>query len=67
VCRSVLFAAAAAPVVFAQDTLNFASVGGRVTDPSGAVVAGAQVAARQTETNVTATAVTDGEGRFRYP
>ena len=34
-------------------------------DPSGASVAGAQVAARQVDTNVTSTAVTDGTGRFR--
>ena len=58
---------AAASGVFAQETVNFASVSGRVTDPSGAVVSGAQVAARQIDTNVTATAATDGEGRFRFP
>jgi outer membrane receptor protein involved in Fe transport len=51
----------------AQGTINFASVGGRVTDPQGAVVSGAQVSARQTETSVTATTVTDHEGRFRFP
>ena len=44
---------------FAQETINSASVSGRVTDQQGAVVPGAQVAARQTETNVTAEAVTD--------
>ena len=64
---AVVFAGVAAPGAFAQETVNFASVSGRVTDPSGAVVSGAQVAARQTGTNVTATAVTDGEGRFRFP
>jgi hypothetical protein len=58
---------AAASGVFAQETVNFASVSGRVTDPSGAVVSGAQVAARQIDTNVTATAATDSEGRFRFP
>ena len=64
---SVLIVAAAAPQVSAQETVNFASVSGRVTDPSGAIVSGAQVDARQTETNVTATTETDGEGRFRFP
>ena len=51
----------------AQETVNYASVSGRVTDPQGAVVAGAQVTARQTETNIAREAVTDSEGRFRFP
>ena len=38
------------PVV-AQQSVGYASVSGRVTDPSGAVVPGAQVTARHTETN----------------
>jgi len=53
--------------VSAQETVNYASVSGRVTDPQGAVVAGGQVSARQTETNITRDAVTDAEGRFRFP
>jgi carboxypeptidase family protein/TonB-dependent receptor-like protein len=57
----------AAPSVAAQATINFASVGGQVTDPQGAVVPGAQVTARQTGTNVTAETTTDEEGRFRFP
>jgi hypothetical protein len=51
----------------AQQSVDLASVSGRVTDPSGAVVVGAQIAARQTETNLTRTAVSDQEGRFRRP
>ena len=51
----------------AQETINYASISGRVTDPSGGVVAGAQVTARQTNTNLTGEATTDGEGRFRFP
>ena len=51
----------------AQETINSASVSGRVTDPQGAVVPGAQVSARQTNTNVTAETITDSEGRFRFP
>ena len=54
------------PVV-AQQSVDYASVSGRLTDPSGAVVAGAQVVARQVETNVKADALTDQEGRFRFP
>jgi hypothetical protein len=41
-------------------------VSGEVTDPSGAVVAGATVSARQTETNLTSMTMSDGEGRFRF-
>src|SRR5579872_4240289 len=51
----------------AQETINSASVSGRVTDAQGAVVSGARVIARETETNVTSEAVTDREGRFRFP
>src|SRR5947209_7101057 len=51
----------------AQDAIHLASVSGRVTDPSGAVVEGAKVAARQTETNLARETITDHEGRFRLP
>jgi hypothetical protein len=56
-----------ARIVYAQETINYASVSGRVTDVQGAVVRGAQVTARQMETNVTAETVTDSDGRFRFP
>ena len=52
---------------YAQDTITFASVSGRVTDPSGSVIAGAHVSAKRTETNRTAATLTDREGRFRLP
>jgi carboxypeptidase family protein len=51
----------------AQQTVNYASASGRVTDPTEALVAGAQVTARQTDTNLTSTTTTDQEGRFRFP
>ena len=51
----------------AQETVNTASVSGRVTDPQSMVVPGAQVVARQTDTNVVRETVTDTEGRFRFP
>jgi len=54
-------------IALAQQTINYASAGGRVTDPAGAVVPGAQVTARQTETNLSRTTTTDQEGRFRFP
>ncbi len=53
--------------VSAQESVNYASIGGRVSDASGAVVEGAKVIARQTETNLTASEKTDREGRFRFP
>jgi TonB dependent receptor/Carboxypeptidase regulatory-like domain len=70
-CSSLIVAACCAleppGVALAQETINFASVSGRVIDAQGAVVPGAQVTARQTETNVTAETVTNTEGRFRFP
>ena len=53
--------------IAAQETVNSASVSGRVIDPQGAAVPGASVTARQTETNVTRETVTDQDGRFRLP
>ena len=60
-------AAASAGIVFAQQTVNYASVSGRVTDQTGSVVSGAHVTARETETNVIAAQLTDQDGRFRFP
>lgn len=62
-----LCAALSATTVAAQETINYASVSGRVTDPQAAIVRGARVTARQTETNVTAETTTDADGRFRFP
>src|SRR4051794_41893730 len=50
---------------FAQQSVDYGSIGGGALDPSGAVVAGAGVAARQVDTNVATTAITDASGRFR--
>ena len=58
---------ASAHITAAQETINYASISGHVTDPQGAAVPGAQVAVRQTETNVTGETVTDRQGRFRFP
>lgn len=55
-----------APVAIAQETVNNASVSGRVTDPQGKVVPGALVTARQIDTGVVSSATTDEEGRFRF-
>ena len=51
-------------VVSTQETIHLASVSGRVSDASGAVVEGASVTTRQTDTNVTNSAVTDREDAF---
>jgi hypothetical protein len=59
--------AVSARVAHAQETINYASVSGRVTDSQSAVVPGAYVTARQTDTNVKAETDTDSEGRFRFP
>ena len=63
----VLCALGAAGITSAQEAVNYASIGGLVTDPSGAVVDGAQVTARQIETNLTSGGTTDRDGRFRFP
>lgn len=62
---SVLLASAS-PVV-AQQTIGDASVSGRISDPSGAVVSGAEVTARHVQTNVTTAVVSGPDGRFRFP
>jgi hypothetical protein len=61
-----LFGLAAAPA-FAQDTVNFATLSGTVTDVSGGVVIGAEVRATHVATNVATSATTDAAGRFRLP
>ena len=68
--RGVIGAAillAVASVGAAQQSVDYASVGGRIVDATGAPLAAAQVVARQVETNVTSTTSTDGQGRFRFP
>jgi hypothetical protein len=66
-CKAAYFVFLAVPLLSAQESINSASIGGRVADASGGVVEGAQVTARQTDTNVTHAATTDREGRFRFP
>ena len=62
-CCAIVSARTAA----AQETVNYASLSGRVTDSQGRIVPGAHVTALQTETNIAADGVTDLEGRFRFP
>ena len=56
----------AAPSARAQDTVNTASVGGRVLDPQGAAIPGATVVAREVDTNATRETETTADGRFRF-
>jgi Carboxypeptidase regulatory-like domain/TonB dependent receptor-like, beta-barrel len=63
----VLASVFAPAVARSQETVNYSSISGRVTDQSGAVIPGVVVTARQTSTNLTAEATTDVEGRFRFP
>jgi len=51
----------------AQETVNYASIGGQVSDSSGAAVQDARITARQVDTNISSTETTDREGRFRFP
>jgi len=54
-------------IASAQESINHASIGGRLTDATGAVIQGAKVSVRQVDTNTTNTLLTDKEGRFRFP
>jgi hypothetical protein len=51
----------------AQQTVNYASVSGRVADAQGGAVPGASVIAKDTETNVSSETVTNDAGLFRLP
>jgi hypothetical protein len=51
--------------VFAQQSIDGASIAGRVLDPSGGVVPNAQVTARHLDTAVATAAVATADGRFR--
>lgn len=61
--RTLVFLLAVAAC--AQDNIQFASIGGRITDPSSAIVPGVRITARNLETNLSREATTDSEGRFR--
>src|SRR5690349_19239995 len=68
VLAAIVVAIGAIPPVAAraQETVNYASVSGRVTDQAGAVIVGAAVSIRQTDTNVAATVASGPDGRFRF-
>jgi hypothetical protein len=51
----------------AQETVNYASVSGRVLDQQGGALPGASIVAKQLDTNLTNETVSDTQGRFRFP
>ena len=54
-------------VAFAQQNVTSATLSGRIEDASGAIVCGASVTATHLETNQQHTAISDAEGRYRFP
>ena len=65
--RVYVFILISALALTAQESINFGSVSGRVTDPAGGVVQATPVLARQIDTNLTTISMTDRDGRFRFP
>ena len=61
------YAMAPGKIAYAQETINQATISGRVLDSQSAAVPGATVSVRQTDTNVTVQAITQADGRFRFP
>jgi protocatechuate 3,4-dioxygenase beta subunit len=51
----------------AQETVNQGTISGRVLDQQETPVPGAEVSARQSNTNVVTETIADEEGRFRFP
>src|SRR5579863_2831281 len=64
---SVLVVLVSCALLIAQNVVMTGSLGGRVTDPSGAVVPGASVVARNLATGVEQSAVTNHMGLYRFP
>ena len=64
-CSAVIFLCAG--LTLAQHNVTSATVTGIVQDASTAVVSGANVTARNIETNQATTTTTDHDGRYRFP
>ena len=64
---ALALALALARPVAAQQTVDVGSISGKVIDTSGAAVPGALVTATHLATNVTASATSALDGRFRFP
>jgi hypothetical protein len=66
-CASVFLFTFFVTTLVGQESINNASISGRIADATGAAMEGAQVSARQVETNLASSVTTDREGRFRFP
>jgi Carboxypeptidase regulatory-like domain/TonB dependent receptor len=64
-CTVLIFLSAS--VCLAQQSVTSATLSGRIEDTSGAVVSGASVIATNIETQQQLNAITDDEGRYRFP
>ena len=64
---SILVVLVSCALLTAQNVVMTGSLGGRVTDPSGAVVPGASVVARNLATGVEQSAETNHTGLYRFP
>jgi hypothetical protein len=64
---TALFVLASMLQLPAQNVVSTGALGGRVTDPSGAVVAGASVIVRNLATGVEQSALTNHAGLYRFP
>ncbi len=63
VFAALVVSTAIGPSAYAQN----AQIVGIVKDASGAVIPGASISARNVDTGLTRTAVTDGQGEYRVP
>jgi Carboxypeptidase regulatory-like domain/TonB dependent receptor len=63
----ILFLLVFVSLLQGQQTINNATLSGRVTDPEGALVQQAPVTAKQVTTNIVRSTSTDAAGRFRFP
>jgi outer membrane receptor protein involved in Fe transport len=63
----IIFLIATSGLLLHGQTAVTGGIEGNATDPSGAAISGAEVAATNTATAVTKTTVTNGDGAYRFP
>jgi hypothetical protein len=66
-CLGALLIVCATGFAQAQQTVNSATLSGRVADATGAVIKGASVTVRNLETNFKCTCASDDDGVFQFP